>query len=151
MKDVYIKSTLAGLSINYEEVLPCKTGPTTKSSVSFIYKITGVPESLSTNDLIINHLSKSFLYPGKYEFKFEYLNGSLVDYKKELEKDRIKIGKKIAYIRKEKGLNQGELAVITGMTQQSISRYESGSINIGFEALKKIANALDCKIGDITE
>ncbi len=56
------------------------------------------------------------------------------------------IGNKIRKIRKQKALNQAELAKKTGMSQQIISRIEKGNENVSIITLKKIADALGVKI-----
>ena len=40
--------------------------------------------------------------------------------------DQIKIGKFIAELRKEKNLKQEELAVLLGVSNKSVSRWENG-------------------------
>ena len=40
--------------------------------------------------------------------------------------DQIKIGKFIAELRKEKNLTQEELAVLLGVSNKSVSRWENG-------------------------
>ena len=42
--------------------------------------------------------------------------------------DQIKIGKFISELRKEKGMTQEQLAVKLGVTQKSVSRWETGKI-----------------------
>lgn len=54
------------------------------------------------------------------------------------------IGKRIAKVRKEKGISQTELGEICGTTKQTIFKYENGIItNIPLDKLEKIADALD--------
>lgn len=56
--------------------------------------------------------------------------------------ERERIGKKVAELRKEKGLLQDELAELSGLRQQSISRIEQGMFNTTIDTLSKIAEAL---------
>lgn len=66
------------------------------------------------------------------------------------EKERQRIGKLIADIRKEKGLSQVQLAELCGTHQGHIARIELGKYSVGLDTLANIAEALGCKI-DITE
>ncbi|MBN2619355.1 MAG: helix-turn-helix transcriptional regulator [Spirochaetales bacterium] len=52
-------------------------------------------------------------------------------------------------IRKEKKLTQQELSQLSGVPQQSISRYEKGSRNADSENLKKLALALRVSADDL--
>ena len=53
------------------------------------------------------------------------------------------VSQKIAVLRKEKGMSMTDLAIATGITQTSISRYENGKIKkIEETKLVKIAEAL---------
>lgn len=65
---------------------------------------------------------------------------------KNMEDERIRIGQRIAEIRKEKGLSQGELADRTGLKQNAVSRIEKGKFNVGFDTLQKIAKVFDKKV-----
>jgi len=56
------------------------------------------------------------------------------------------IGKRIAEIRKSKGLTCNQLAEITGLTQGNLSRIELGMYSTGIDILGKIADALGCDI-----
>jgi len=55
-------------------------------------------------------------------------------------------GKKMAAIRREEGLSQKELAKIIGISQQVISRIESGAENISLTTLTRVAGALKRKV-----
>lgn len=54
----------------------------------------------------------------------------------------IKLGKRLAELRKEQGLTQGQLAERTQYSQQSIAEYEAGRMNIPVGRLASIADAL---------
>lgn len=57
---------------------------------------------------------------------------------------------KIKEARQELGLSQAELAAISGISRQTISGLETGSITVTTtETLIKIANALNKKVSDI--
>lgn len=64
--------------------------------------------------------------------------------------DRERIGKRIAEIRKSKGISQSKLCLLTGIGSGHIARIESGKYSTGIDILSKIATALDCKL-DIVE
>ena len=55
------------------------------------------------------------------------------------------VGKRLAGIRREKGLSQKELAKKMGVSQQLVSRIEKGSENIALGTIAKIAHALNKK------
>lgn len=57
-------------------------------------------------------------------------------------------------IRKEKGLSQGKLAAASGVNVSMIQFYEQGVKDINMAAgitLKKLADALGCKMEDLLE
>ena len=53
------------------------------------------------------------------------------------------IGNRIAEIRRERGLNQDELAELSMLSRISIARYETGKIEPGAKAIARIADALE--------
>lgn len=53
------------------------------------------------------------------------------------------IGERIAQIRKERGLNQDELAELSTLSRITVARYETGKIEPGAKALGRIADALE--------
>lgn len=55
---------------------------------------------------------------------------------------KIRIGKRIAELRKERGLSQTRLAQLTGFDRGYIAKIELGTFDIGIENLSKISNAL---------
>lgn len=62
------------------------------------------------------------------------------------------VNQKIGIIKKEKGLSTAKLAKKTGINSSVISRYESGIIKyIPVEQLKKIADAFDMTLDELTE
>ena len=52
-------------------------------------------------------------------------------------------------IRKARKMTQKELADIVGVSESSISQYESGAKSPSFEVALKIAEALDCESADL--
>lgn len=59
---------------------------------------------------------------------------------------RVRIGKRIAELREERGLNQQELAGMCGLTKSTISNIENARFGVGIDILNKIVAALGCKI-----
>jgi transcriptional regulator with XRE-family HTH domain len=62
------------------------------------------------------------------------------------EEERQRIGQRIADIRKGQGLTQNDLASMTGMQRNHISRIESGKYSVGFDTLQTIAEQFDMKV-----
>lgn len=62
------------------------------------------------------------------------------------EQERLRIGQRIADLRKQKDMTQQDLADITGNQRNHISRIESGKYSVGFDTLQTIAEALDADI-----
>jgi transcriptional regulator with XRE-family HTH domain len=67
------------------------------------------------------------------------------------EEERQRIGQRIADLRKGQGLTQNDLASMTGMQRNHISRIESGKYSVGFDTLQSIAEALGGTIDIVTE
>ena len=59
---------------------------------------------------------------------------------------KIRIGKRIDELRKEKGLSQTRLAQLTGFDRGYIAKIELGTFDIGIENLSKISSALGVMI-----
>lgn len=53
------------------------------------------------------------------------------------------IGNKIAELRRERGLNQEQLAELALLSRVTIAKYESGRVEPGAQALSRIADALE--------
>ena len=62
------------------------------------------------------------------------------------EEERQRIGQRIADFRKGQGLTQNDLASMTGMQRNHISRIESGKYSVGFDTLQLIAEQFDMKV-----
>ena len=56
----------------------------------------------------------------------------------------IQIGKRIAVIRKERGLTQTQLAERIGINQRLVSDYEVGRVGISAEMLARFCSVLQC-------
>lgn len=63
-----------------------------------------------------------------------------------MESERERIGKRIAEIRKEKGLTQRELAELAEVGYGHLARIETGKYSTGIDLLCKIANALGYRL-----
>lgn len=59
---------------------------------------------------------------------------------------REEIGKKIAQLRKEKGLTQEQMSQMTGLDRANIAKIENGRYNTGIDIIGKICDALGCRI-----
>lgn len=62
------------------------------------------------------------------------------------EQERQRMGERIATLRKEKGMTQQDIADVTGLLRNHISRIEAGRYSVGFDTLQAIAEALDADI-----
>lgn len=51
--------------------------------------------------------------------------------------------------RREAGLSQAEVSEASGVSQKQISRYESGKAKPHPSTLRKLADALDCRVKDL--
>lgn len=60
--------------------------------------------------------------------------------------NRIEIGNRITELRKLKGLTQNELAEKARITQNNLSRIETGKYSPGLDILMRIADALDYEL-----
>ena len=58
----------------------------------------------------------------------------------------IDTGERIRALRKERNLNQEELAELSSLNRVTIAKYESGRIEPGAQALARIADALDVSV-----
>lgn len=60
--------------------------------------------------------------------------------------ERLRIGRRIAEIRKEKGMTQTQLAELCGLQQAHIARIENGKYSVGLDTLAQIADAMEARI-----
>ena len=63
-----------------------------------------------------------------------------------MEDERVRIGKRIAEIRKEKGISQVKLAELSGVGAGHIARIELGKFSAGIDTLSKLAIALGYRL-----
>ena len=61
------------------------------------------------------------------------------------------IGRRIAARRKELGLSQRDVASKIGVSQASIQRYESGTVDMPMSRAADLAEVLHCTLSDLTE
>lgn len=59
---------------------------------------------------------------------------------------REQIGKRIAQLRKDRGLTQEQLSEQTGLDRANIAKIERGRYNTGIDIIGKICDALGCRI-----
>lgn len=62
------------------------------------------------------------------------------------EKERRRIGQRIADLRKEKGLTQLDIANKTGIQRCHVARIEAGRYSVGLDTLAMIGDAMDMSI-----
>ena len=62
------------------------------------------------------------------------------------EEERLRIGQRIAELRKERGLTQTQLAERCGLQQAHIARIEAGRYSVGLDTLAQIADVMGMKI-----
>lgn len=60
--------------------------------------------------------------------------------------NRIAIGKRIAEIRKKRGLTILQVHEMTGLDNSNIGKIEKGKYNVGIDVLHKICEALNVEI-----
>lgn len=67
------------------------------------------------------------------------------------EQERLRMGERIASLRKAHGMTQAELAEITGLQRSHIVRLEQGRYGATIDVLSAIADALHCRVDFITK
>ena len=60
--------------------------------------------------------------------------------------ERLRIGQRIAELRKGQGMTQTQLAERCGLQQAHIARIEAGRYSVGLDTLAQIADAMGMKI-----
>ena len=66
-----------------------------------------------------------------------------------VEKMSIDIGKRIAQLRRERGINQEELAELAMLHRVTVAKYETGQVEPGALALSRIADALNVSTDEL--
>ncbi|EPJ3802174.1 helix-turn-helix domain-containing protein [Morganella morganii] len=59
------------------------------------------------------------------------------------------VGRKIRATRESVGMTESQLAQLTGLSQQQISRYESGKTSMTIDTVVMIAHALDISLSKL--
>lgn len=67
----------------------------------------------------------------------------------ELTQNKAKSVNRLAIKRAEKKMTQSQLAEKAGCSQRDVSRWENGRVTPSAASLKKLAEALECKVDDI--
>lgn len=62
------------------------------------------------------------------------------------EDERLRIGQRIAELRKSHGITQEELSVMSGLQRTHISRIEAGKYAVTIDTLSAIAEQLGCQV-----
>jgi len=62
---------------------------------------------------------------------------------------RVQLGKRILFLRKQKGMTQNDLAFKSGLGREYISTVECGKRNISIDAIEKISFALSLPLKDL--
>lgn len=61
----------------------------------------------------------------------------------------LELGKRIKFLRNEKGMTQMDVAVIINIDPSAVRRYEKGRVEMGFTMLMKFAEALEVSVNDL--
>lgn len=61
----------------------------------------------------------------------------------------IDTGERIRALRKQRGLNQDQLAELASLNRVTVAKYEAGRVEPGAQALVRIADALDVTVDEI--
>lgn len=59
------------------------------------------------------------------------------------------LGKRILFLRKQKGMTQNDLAFKSGLGREYISTVECGKRNISIDAIEKISSALELPLKEL--
>lgn len=70
--------------------------------------------------------------------------------KQNMTNERLRIGRRLAEIRIEKGLSVRTLSERCGITYQNINKIENGKYSVGIDVLATLCQALGCEV-NITE
>jgi len=62
-----------------------------------------------------------------------------------IQQEELELRNRLVEMRKFKNITQKELELRTGMTQQAISRFETGN-GVNFKTILKYAEGIDCKL-----
>ncbi len=90
-----------------------------------------------------NEVEKSKAWVGYYHQKAAYSSDTTAE--------RLRIGQRIAQVRKEHGMTQQQLADAVGVSREHIARIEVGKYSVGLDILVKVAKALDMELEFVTK
>lgn len=90
----------------------------------------------------------NLIYFADAEGRTYFIQNKKLDYFKKLE-DASLFGNKLRTLRTMRGLSQKQLADKVGCFQQVISRYEKFENRPNAEMLKRLADALECKVDEL--
>ncbi|MXW34925.1 MAG: helix-turn-helix transcriptional regulator [Chloroflexi bacterium] len=62
---------------------------------------------------------------------------------------RVEIGQRIREARRRRGLSQSEVSQMAGITQASLSNYETGKRELPLTTMMNLAASLDVPVGDL--
>lgn len=96
----------------------------------------------------------TFLLDNNDRIEFDGSNNSIrwvrkIDRCVDNDEFRKEIGRNIKKFITYKGLNQQEISDKVGITQAMLSRYITGTSIPGVDKLNRLANVLDCRVGDL--
>lgn len=61
------------------------------------------------------------------------------------------MGARIKTLREQQGLSQRKLALMIGSNQTHIWQIENGTVNVGFDLLCRLADALEVNVRDLID
>lgn len=64
---------------------------------------------------------------------------------------RVEVGRRLRQARRRRGLSQSEVSQSAGITQASLSNYETGKRELPLSTVLNIAAALDVSLGELME
>ena len=64
---------------------------------------------------------------------------------------RKRMGARIKTLREQQGLSQRKLALMIGSNQTHIWQIENGTVNVGFDLLCRLADALEVNVRDLID
>ena len=96
----------------------------------------------------------TFLLDNNDRIEFDGSNNSIrwvrkIDRCVDNDEFRKEIGRNIKKFITYRGLNQQEISDKVGITQAMLSRYITGTSIPGVDKLNRLANVLDCRVGDL--
>lgn len=79
----------------------------------------------------------------------KYVQNILCSYEVKFMKEKFKIlGRRLKFIRMKRGISQGDMAEMLGLSQTNLSNMESGKTAVTTQNLFKLSEVFKCKISD---